>query len=103
MGDGDGSGEACDHGVKISDCQFSIADLQKGYLAGGGFMSVVESTPPKVSEPAWGIARLFPAQGNWSEGDYLSLTDNTRHLVELVDGRVEVLSMPTQLHQNFGS
>jgi Uma2 family endonuclease len=64
-------------------------------------MSVVESTPPKVSEPAWEIAMLFPNQGSWTEGDYLSLTDNARHLVELVDGRVEVLPMPTESHQNI--
>jgi Uma2 family endonuclease len=66
-------------------------------------MSVVESTPPKVSEPAWEIAMLFPNQGHWTECDYLSLTDNARYLVELVDGRVEVLPMPTESHQNIVS
>jgi hypothetical protein len=57
------------------------------------FLSVVESSSPSVSGPAWEIARLFPNQGQWSEGDYLSLTDHVRHLVELADGKVEVLPM----------
>src|SRR5271168_25243 len=48
-------------------------------------------------EPAWKIATLFPNQGQWSEGDYLCL--DTNHLVELSDGCVEVLAMPTTVHQ----
>jgi Uma2 family endonuclease len=64
-------------------------------------MSVVESSPPIVSEPAWEIATLFPDQGQWSEADYLSLTDNSRHMVELVEGRVEVLPMPSLAHQRI--
>jgi Uma2 family endonuclease len=49
------------------------------------------------AEPAWEIATLFPAQGTWSEEDYLLLPTN--HLVEFSHGRVEVLPMPTQSHQ----
>jgi Uma2 family endonuclease len=49
------------------------------------------------AEPAWEIARLFPAQGAWSEADYLLLPTN--HLVEFSHGRVEVLPVPTQSHQ----
>jgi Uma2 family endonuclease len=45
------------------------------------------------------IAELFPPQGQWDEQDYLHLTDHTRRLVELVDGSVEVLEMPTESHQ----
>ena len=48
-------------------------------------------------EPAWDVARLFPDQGAWDEEDYLSLSTN--RLVELSDGHVEVLPMPTMLHQ----
>lgn len=48
-------------------------------------------------DPTWEIATLFPTQGNWSVGEYLSL--NTNRLVELNDGRLEVLPMPTELHQ----
>lgn len=45
------------------------------------------------------IVALLPQQGEWSERDYLWLTDRTNHLVELSDGVVEVLPMPTERHQ----
>jgi len=48
-------------------------------------------------EPAWDVARLFPPQGSWSEEEYLDLPGN--RLIELDDGRVEVLEMPSELHQ----
>jgi Uma2 family endonuclease len=49
------------------------------------------------AEPAWDIAQLFPAQGEWTEEDYLTL--DTNRLVEYSHGRVEVLAMATQIHQ----
>lgn len=48
-------------------------------------------------EPAWEIAQLFPLQGAWTEEEYLALNGN--HLVELSEGRIEVLPVPTELHQ----
>jgi Uma2 family endonuclease len=56
-------------------------------------------TDPVVeqAEPAWDIAKLFPAQGQWSERDYFAL--ETNRLVEFSHGHVEVLPMPTQTHQ----
>src|SRR4051794_12057516 len=57
-------------------------------------------TPPAAQaepEPAWEIARLFPPQGQWAEGDYLQLNGN--YLVEYTHGRIEVLPMPTDQHQ----
>lgn len=56
-----------------------------------------EATPPVREEPTWQIADLFPAQGHWSEGDYLAL--ETNRLVEFSHGYVEVLPMPSILHQ----
>lgn len=50
-------------------------------------------------EPAWDIAHLFPLQGSWSEGDYLAL--ETNHLVEFSDGTIEVLTMPSERHQDI--
>lgn len=50
-------------------------------------------------EPAWDIARLFPAQGAWSEEEYLDLPGN--HLVEFDSGYIEVLEMPSELHQTI--
>lgn len=60
--------------------------------------SIVMNIPiSKDGEPAWGVATLFPSQGEWTEEDYLALTTN--HLIELSDGRLEVLPMPTQYDQ----
>jgi Uma2 family endonuclease len=60
------------------------------------------SPPTKPStdnlpEPTWEIAYLFPPQGMWGEGEYLALTTN--RLVEFSDGYIEVLPVPTELHQ----
>lgn len=52
-------------------------------------------------EPAWEIALLFPEQGDWTEADYLKLTNTSHRLVEFTDGRVEVLPMPSRKHQKI--
>jgi Uma2 family endonuclease len=52
---------------------------------------------PEGLEPAWDVARLFPPQGGWSEEDYLRLPGN--RLTEFDHGRIEVLDMPSELHQ----
>ena len=63
------------------------------------------ATHPKHSvdvadgEPAWEVATLFPAQGAWSEEEYLSL--DTNHLVEFSHGHIEVLPMPSDKHQSI--
>ena len=44
-------------------------------------------------EPTWEIARLFPAQGEWSAEEYLSL--ETNQLVEFSNGVLEFPPMPT--------
>ena len=53
--------------------------------------------PAKVGEPVWDLATFFPVQGAWTENDYFAL--DTNRLVELTDGYLEVLPMPTLLHQ----
>ena len=53
--------------------------------------------PQRRGEPAWEVALLFPSQGDWSEEEYLAL--DTNRMVELSDGFLEVLPMPTVLHQ----
>ena len=50
-------------------------------------------------EPAWDVAKLFPPQGQWTESEYLRLTESTNKLVELTDGDIRVLEMPTTAHQ----
>jgi Uma2 family endonuclease len=51
----------------------------------------------RLEHPTWEIAHLFPAQGTWSEEEYLALSGN--RLVEFSDGFLEVLPMPTTSHQ----
>lgn len=60
---------------------------------------VLPQPTPICPEPAWEVALLFPSQGDWSESDYLAL--DTKRLVELVDGKLEVLPMPSILHQRI--
>lgn len=48
-------------------------------------------------EPAWDVAQLFPPQGSWNEKEYLALPSN--RLSEFDQGRIEVLDMPSELHQ----
>ena len=59
--------------------------------------------PTKVSKDApdltWEIAHLFPAQGHWSEEEYLSM--DTNHLIEFSQGQLEVLPLPTFSHQRL--
>jgi Uma2 family endonuclease len=52
---------------------------------------------PLEPSPSTTILQLFPSQGEWQDGDYFSLPGN--RLVELVDGFVEVLPMPSLQHQ----
>jgi Uma2 family endonuclease len=47
------------------------------------------------------LLELLPEQGSWSDEGYLWLTDHTNRLIEFTDGYIEVLPMPTPLHQNI--
>lgn len=47
------------------------------------------------------VLEILPAQGQWSGDDYLWLTDHTPRLVELSDGYIEELPMPTDQHQTI--
>jgi Uma2 family endonuclease len=44
---------------------------------------------------------LLPPQGEWSEEEYLVLTDHRNRLVEYTDGFLEPLPMPTKEHQKL--
>jgi Uma2 family endonuclease len=61
---------------------------------------------PITDEPAtreWKdvLAELLPPQGEWSEEEYLVLTDHRSRLVEFTDGFLEPLPMPTDKHQSM--
>ena len=62
-------------------------------------MVLSTATPDKTAELTWEIAQLFPAQGHWSEEEYLAL--DTNHLTEFSNGRLEVLPLPTYSHQRL--
>jgi Uma2 family endonuclease len=50
-------------------------------------------------EPTWSIAELFPEQGGWDEDEYLWFSGNRQ--IEFDNGFIEVLPMPTALHQTI--
>lgn len=61
-------------------------------------------TSPQLSADAdyvWELATLFPEQGEWSEEQYLELTDHSKRRIEFTDGRVEFLPMPTDIHESL--
>lgn len=47
------------------------------------------------------LLRVLPEQGHWSDEDYLWLTDHTSQLIEVTDGFLEVLPVPTDHHQTL--
>ncbi len=47
------------------------------------------------------LEEILPRQGEWSEEEYLVLTDHRNRLVEFTDGFLEVLPMPTDKHQGI--
>ena len=65
----------------------------------GGPETEIEKSKFEAGEPVWEIAHLFPNQGQWTEEDYLEL--DTNHLIEYSHGTIEVLEMPTELHQDL--
>jgi Uma2 family endonuclease len=47
------------------------------------------------------LEAVLPPQGEWSEEEYLVLTDHRARLVEFTDGFLEPLPMPTLEHQRI--
>ena len=54
---------------------------------------------PRLPQPTWEVAHLFPAQGEWSEEEYLALAGN--RMLEFSHGTLEILPMPTTSHQRL--
>jgi Uma2 family endonuclease len=65
--------------------------------------SGTQLTPVLSSAQEWKdlLEELLPGQGNWSEEEYLVLTDHRVRLVEFTDGFLEALPMPTDKHQSL--
>ena len=59
--------------------------------------------PTVPSTEAWKdmLEEMLPRQGEWTEEEYLVLTDHGHRLVEYTDGFVELLPMPTDEHQSI--
>ncbi len=53
----------------------------------------------EVGEPTLAVTEFFPYQGEWTEVDYLLLSTN--HLIELSEGRLELLPTPSERHQRI--
>ena len=51
----------------------------------------------KRGEPTWELALRYPYQGEWTEAEYVALQE--KRLLELSDGCLEFLPMPTIRHQ----
>jgi Uma2 family endonuclease len=62
---------------------------------------MVPSSHSSEADYAWEVATLFPEQGEWSEEEYLRLTDGTNRRIEFTDGRLEFLPMPTEIHESL--
>ncbi len=70
------------------------------------FQGTAMATAPQFttdvpSAPEWKdlLEEILPRQGQWSEQEYLVLTDHRTRLIEFTDGFLEVLPMPTDKHQ----
>ena len=63
--------------------------------------SVPQFTDAAHSEQEWKdlLEMILPPQGEWTEEEYLVLTDHRNQLVEFTDGFLDVLPMPTQEHR----
>ncbi len=63
--------------------------------------TTTEPTPAPASQVALAtlLCEVLPPQGAWSDREYLWLTDHTNRLIELSDGRIQDLPMPTDTHQ----
>src|SRR6516225_6537550 len=60
------------------------------------------SAPAFPSTDEWKdlLEALLPPQGNWSEDEYLVVTEHSNRLVEYTDGFLEALPIPTDKHQS---
>ncbi|MCC7474494.1 MAG: Uma2 family endonuclease [Pirellulales bacterium] len=64
-------------------------------------MSAVQPSLSSEPEYVWEVATLFPEQGEWLEEQYLELTDHSKRRIEFIDGRLEFLPMPTDIHETL--
>jgi len=70
---------------------------------GEAMASTTQPTTESPSAQEWKevLEQILPPQGEWTEEEYLVLTDHRNRLVEFTDGFLEVLPMPTDKHQGM--
>ena len=56
---------------------------------------------PRIDQGQYTLLELLPAQGEWDAHGYLWLSGQSPRLIELVDGHIEAVSMPTERHQSI--
>lgn len=63
--------------------------------------AAAQPTTGLPATPAWKdlLEEILPLQGEWSEEEYLVLTEHRKRLVEFTDGFLDVLHLPTDKHQ----
>ncbi len=59
----------------------------------------VSGAKNEVREPTFAVTEFFPYQGEWTEDEYLALSTN--RLIELSEGRLELLPTPSERHQRI--
>jgi Uma2 family endonuclease len=72
-----------------------------GLFEGDAMATVTQPSTDFPSNQEWKdvLEEILPRQGEWSEEEYLILTDHRNRLVEFTDGFLEVLPQPTEKHQ----
>jgi Uma2 family endonuclease len=63
--------------------------------------SNLTTEPPASQEWKDVLEEILPRQGEWTEEQYLVLTDHRNRLIEFTDGILEPLPMPTDEHQSI--
>ena len=61
--------------------------------------SMTAATPASQDALHALLRDVLPPQGAWSDEEYLWLSDRARRPIELADGHIELLPMPTYAHQ----
>lgn len=66
-------------------------------------MSVTTQRRADKDKPAWELAERYPVQGKWDETEYLALDNSieNQRTIELVDGFLEFLPMPSRMHERI--
>src|SRR5271157_2321091 len=86
---------------KESPCRLYCIEEMNALFQGEAMASATQPTTELPSAQEWKdlLEQILPPQGEWSEEEYLVLTDHRNRLVEFTDGFLEILPMPTDKHQ----